>query len=115
MTERLTPTRNGATAVPAEALLRREALRQLKKKRDFKTHLLTYVVVNASLWVVWGVVLVAASGPWFPWPAFPLFCWGIGLTFHAWDVYGRKPFTEKAIRREMTRLRAERPLRRGDL
>ena len=34
----------------------------------------------------------------------PLFGWGIGLTFHAWDVYGRKPFRDEDIEREAARL-----------
>lgn len=116
MTDVLTPTRNGAVAVPADALLRREALRRLKKKRDFKTHLLTYALVNGFLWVVWGVVYLAASGPWFPWPVFPLFGWGVGLSFHAWHVYGRKPFTEDAVDREVARLRSSgrRRMRKGE-
>jgi fatty acid desaturase len=105
MNDVLAPTRNGAGAVPADALLRREAVRRLQKKREFKTHLLAYVLVNGFLWAVWGAVYVAASGWWFPWPVFPLFGWGVGLVFHAWDVYGRKPFGEAEIQREVARLR----------
>jgi 2TM domain len=102
MTELITPTRNGASATAGDdASLRREAIRRLKKKRDFRAHLLAYVLVNGFLWLVWGVVYAAASGPWFPWPLFPLFGWGIGLVFHAWDVYGRKPFSEQALEREL--------------
>jgi hypothetical protein len=41
--------------------------------------------VNSFLWLVWGVVWAAASGPWFPWPLFPLGGWAIGLVFHAWN------------------------------
>lgn len=83
--------------------LHAEALRRLEKKRDFRGHLLAYVLVNAGLWAIWGVVF-AASGAWFPWPLFVLFGWGIGLVFHAWDVYGRRPFTEEDIQRELSRL-----------
>ncbi|HEX6221977.1 MAG TPA: hypothetical protein VF115_12855 [Acidimicrobiia bacterium] len=31
--------------------------------------------------------------------------WGIGVAFHAWDVYGRKPITEEEILKEEARLR----------
>jgi hypothetical protein len=31
--------------------------------------------------------------------------WGIGVAFHAWDVYGRKSITEEEILREEARLR----------
>jgi len=103
MTEVLAPTENGARA--SDEPLRREAIRRLKKKRDFRAHLLAYVLVNGFLWLVWGIVYAAASGPWFPWPLFPLFGWGIGLVFHAWDVYGRKPFSDEEVERELARLR----------
>lgn len=89
-----------------ETDLRTEALRRLKKKRDFRGHLLVYLVVNAVLWAIWGVMF-GAVGVWFPWPLFATFGWGIGLVFHGWDAYGRKPFTEEDIRREALRLRGE--------
>jgi hypothetical protein len=84
--------------------LREEALRRLAKKRDVRAHQLAYVLENAFLWLSWGVVY-AAGGPWFPWPVFPLFGWGIGLTFHAWDTYGR-PFREQDVERELARMLA---------
>lgn len=82
-----------------ETDLRTEALRRLQKKRDFRGHLLAYLLVNALLWAIWGVIF-AATGAWFPWPLLALFGWGIGLAFHGWDAYGRRPFTEEDIRRE---------------
>jgi hypothetical protein len=108
MTELLTPTENGAGTLSADALLRKEAIRRLRKKRDFRTHLLAYLLVNSFLWLVWGVVYLAADGPWFPWPLLPLGGWAIGLVFHAWDVYGRKPFDEGMVEREIARLRTGR-------
>jgi uncharacterized membrane protein len=82
---------------------REEALASLGKKRDFRTHLLTYLLVNGFLWLIWGVVY-AVTDTWFPWPVFPLFGWGIGLIFHAWDTYWRRPFSEAEITREVARL-----------
>lgn len=87
--------------------LRAGALRRLQKKREFRTHLVAYVLVNALLWVIWTVVF-ATTGAWFPWPVFPLAGWGIGLVFHAWDAYGKKPFSREQIEREAARLRAAR-------
>jgi len=110
MTELLTPTENGTSATETSLPLREQAVVQLKKKRDFRAHLLAYVLVNAFFWLIWAVVLTAADGPWFPWPLFPLVGWGIGLVFHAWDTYGRKPFSDAEIGREVERLR-ERSLR----
>ena len=79
--------------------LRKEALLRLRKKREFGAHLISYIMVNTLLVVVWGV-----TGAGFFWPLFPLMGWGIGLVFHAWDTFGRPP-TEEGIRREMERLR----------
>ena len=80
--------------------LRTEAIRSLRKKRDFRSHLVAYVLVNALLVVIW-----AATGADFFWPIFPIVGWGIGVVFNAWDVYGRRPITEEAIRKEQERLR----------
>ncbi len=80
---------------------RRElALARLKKKRDFKAHLLMYVSVNALLIVIWAV----SGTDTFFWPIFVLVGWGIGLVANAWDVYGRKPISEDEVQREMDRL-----------
>ena len=86
--------------VTAEPDLRDQAIQSLKKKRDFRTHLLTYVLVNGMLVVIWAV-----TGADFFWPIFPIVGWGIGVLLNAWDVYGRKPITEEEIRREQDRLR----------
>ena len=80
--------------------LREQAIRRLKKKRDFKTHVLIYVAVNTFLVVIWAVT---SAG--FFWPIFPILGWGIGVLANAWDVYGRKPISEEEIRREADRLR----------
>jgi cyanate permease len=86
-----------------ETDLRAEALQRLEKKRDFRGHLIAFLLVNALLWGIWGFVF-AATGSWFPWQLFATFGWGIGLVFHAWDAYGRLPFTEEDVRREEARL-----------
>ena len=86
------------TQVPGGDDLRERAIRRLKANGEFKVHLLAYVLVNAFLVVIWAV-----SGANFFWPVFPILGWGIGLVFHAWDVYGNEPSEEK-IRREMDKL-----------
>jgi hypothetical protein len=82
--------------------LRSQAVERLKKKRDFKTHVLIYVLVNAFLVVIWAVT---SDGDALFWPIFPILGWGIGLAANAWDVYGRRPISEEEIRREQERLR----------
>ncbi len=79
---------------------REQALRSIKKRRDFTGHLVAFVVVNAAVWGVWAV---AGAGD--PWPAWLTGLWGIGLIMNAWDVYGRRPVTEADVEREISRLR----------
>jgi hypothetical protein len=83
----------------SEANLRQEAVRSLRKKRDFRSHVVAYVLVNALLVGIW-----AATGADFFWPVFPIAGWGIGLAFNAWDVYGRRPISEAEIEAEQRRL-----------
>ena len=86
----------------SEQDLRSQAVERLKKKRDFKTHVLMYLLVNAFLVVIWAVT---SGDDGFFWPIFVIIGWGIGVVANAWDVYGRKPITEEEISREQDRLR----------
>ncbi|MGH2990553.1 MAG: 2TM domain-containing protein [Solirubrobacterales bacterium] len=86
----------------SEQDLRDQAVTSLKKKRDFKVHVLMYLLVNAFLVVIWAV---SKDGDEFFWPIFVIVGWGIGVVANAWDVYGRKPISEDEIRREQDRLR----------
>lgn len=81
--------------------LREQAILQLKKKRDFRTHIFIYVLVNAMLVIIWAV-----TGSGFFWPVFPILGWGIGVAANAWDVYARKPLSEDEIQHEAERLRS---------
>ena len=80
--------------------LREQAIRRLKKKRDFQGHLLVYVLVNAFIVAIWAV-----TGSGFFWPIFPIIGWGIGVVLNAWDVYRADELDEDRIRREMEMLR----------
>ena len=83
-----------------EEALRARAVKRWKKQRDFRIHLLMYLLVNGSLIVIW-----AMTGAGFFWPVFPIIGWGIGVAANAWDVFSRDLPTEAEIRREMDRLR----------
>ncbi len=85
--------------VQTDEELREQALKQLKKKREFLANVFAYVIVNAFLVGIWAV-----TGAGYFWPIFPILGWGLGLFFHARDVYQRPP-TEEQIRREMDRLK----------
>lgn len=76
---------------------REAAISRIKEKRDFATHLVAYVVVNAFLVLVWAVT----SGGYF-WPIWPIGGWAIGLLIHAWETF-RRPISEEDIRKEMNR------------
>lgn len=71
--------------------LRNEFLwRKAKKRAGFKRHLQNYLIVNAGLWVIYGLVSIQ---PWahhaiYPWPIWPMFGWGIGLVSHYLSAYG---------------------------
>ena len=83
--------------------LRDQALRSLKKRRDLKTHVFVYVLVNAVIWGIW-LVIGLSSHTWGPWPVFVTLGWGILLVLSVWDVYVRKPITEEELQREIEHL-----------
>ncbi len=87
-----------------DEVLRERAVKRLKKQRDFRGHLLVYVLVNAFLVVIWAVTNLYG----FFWPVFPIVGWGIGVVMNAWDAYRRDDFDEKRIHREMERLQGQR-------
>jgi hypothetical protein len=84
--------------------LRERALQRLRKKSEFRSHLTSYVLVNAALVVIWA--LTGGPGSYF-WPIWPILGWGVGIGFHAWETYGQKSHgpSEDQIRREMDKLR----------
>jgi hypothetical protein len=94
----MTTTTDTSTAAGED--LREEAVQRLKKRQDFRAHLLIYTLVSALLWTIW-----ALTGAAFPWPLIVMGAWGIGLIMNAYDVYGREPIREEQIQREIERLR----------
>ena len=79
---------------------REQAVRRLKKRRDFYNHLVAFTVINGAVWIVW-----ALTGQGYPWPAWFTGLWAIGLVMNAYDVYLRRPIGETEIQREIERLR----------
>jgi hypothetical protein len=87
-----------------EQPLRTRAIAILKKRRDFRAHLLIYTLVNASLVMIWAIT--GSDG--FFWPIFPMVFWGVGVVMNGWDVYLADDFSEQKIEREMRRLAGRR-------
>lgn len=66
-----------------------EALWEIAKKRaSFKTHLVSYIIVNAFLWGIW-LFSDSMDNNYnrFPWPMWTTLGWGIGLAFHYAGAY----------------------------
>jgi hypothetical protein len=77
-----------------------QARRRVTDRREFSTHLLVYLVVNAFLIGVW-----AFTGAGYFWPAWVLGGWGIGLVLHAWQTFVRQPVTDADVEAELRRKR----------
>ena len=77
---------------------REAARRRLQARRDFGSHLVSYVVVNVFLVVVWAV-----TGAGYFWPIWMLGRMGHRAVLHAWDVFWRRPVTEADVDAEMAR------------
>jgi hypothetical protein len=65
-----------------------------RKRASFKTHAITYVIINAFLWGIWyvsgtrhGIQVEDWEGHRFPWPIWTTLGWGIGLAFHFAGAY----------------------------
>lgn len=84
--------------VPEALGEREEARRRVQARRDFGSHLVAYVVVNAFLVAVWAV-----TGGGYFWPIWVICGWGIGLVLHSWDVFVRRPVTEADVDAELHR------------
>src|SRR5215468_3209198 len=82
---------------------RERAIKRLKKRRDFYTHLVVFTLVNGFLIAIWAV-----TGAGFFWPVFPMVAWGIGLSMNAWDAFRDEDFDEEHIQREIRRIQHHR-------
>src|SRR5436190_3490801 len=74
------------------------ARKRLQAKRDFASHLVVFVVVNAFFVGIW-----ALTGGGYFWPAWVIGCWGAGLVLHAWETYFHRPVTDADVKAELDR------------
>jgi hypothetical protein len=90
-----------AVGLSADEQLRRRAVKRLRTRAGFWTHLLIFLTVNTFIVVIWAVT---SDGGFF-WPVFPIVGWGIGLIANAWDAFGPDMVSEERIQREIERMR----------
>jgi hypothetical protein len=88
--------RQGAVEDPE----RERARERLQQRRDFGSHLVAYLVVNAFLVIMW-----ALTGAGYFWPIWVIGAWGVGLVLHAWEVFFRRPVSDADIDAELRRRR----------
>lgn len=76
----------------------RQARERVDDRRELGSHVAAYVVVNASLVLVW-----ALTGAGYFWPIWVLAAWGIGIVLHVWEVFVRRPVTDADVEAELRR------------
>lgn len=89
---------------PSDKELYEEAKKRVEERKGFYSHLAAYVIVNATLILIWAF----AGGGGYPWFFWVLGGWGIGLLFHFLGVFVFPRTDQPAIQREMEKLRKER-------
>ena len=89
---------------PSSPQIREGAKRRVIAKRTFWLHLGLFVLVNASLLVVWAI-----TGNGYFWPGWVIGGWGVGLAIHAAIAFvAMQPISEARISEEISRTRAAR-------
>ena len=83
-----------------DQLLRQRAIAVLKKRRDFRAHLLVFTLANAAFVAIWAMT----DHDTFFWPIFPMVFWGIGVVMNGWDAYFADDFSDQDVERQMHRL-----------
>ena len=73
-----------------------------RKRASFKSHLITYLIVNTGLWLIWYFTGARTYGGGIPWPAWSMFGWGIGLVSHCVSAYTNSG--ENAVEKEYDKL-----------
>lgn len=81
-------------------------LHDLARKRvEFRTHLVVFVVINSVLWAIWFF-----TGQGYPWPVWPLAGWGVGVIFHyLFDYNPSRLFSEEEEYQRLKKRSGEKP------
>lgn len=75
-----------------------------QKRASFKRHLVTYILVNGFLWIIW--LLTAGRNDYngIPWPVWSTFGWGIGIASHYFSAYVNPP--GNSVQKEYEKLKS---------
>ncbi len=99
---------------------REAAIEQIKRKRRFQRHAVTYGAIAIFLTVVWAITEYNNAGgfptsgfsqsssipnTWNIWIIYPLLIISLIAGVDAWNTFGRKPISESDIQRELDRAR----------
>lgn len=79
---------------------RDRARARVERKHKLRADFGVYVVVSLALTIAWALT---GSGDF--WPGWVIGIWGVFLLLDAWNVYYRRPVTEKEIDEELRRFR----------
>ena len=92
---------------PNTPTLEQRARHRVALKKGWLVHALVFVLVNASLWLMWQVADIGGDG-WHlqrrGFHAFPLWGWGLGLAIHGIVVLFKLQgvgLTERMVKREI--------------
>ena len=58
-----------------------------KKRIGFKWSLMSYIVVNSMLILIWYYTTTEVGSYYYFWPIWPMLGWGVGLTFQYMHAY----------------------------
>ena len=89
------------TDIDADTDLRSQAVKRLKKKRDFVRNLVVFVLVNAGLWGIWAVNGANTDDMW---PAIVTGIWAVFLILDLLKIFER-PITDQQVQDEIARLK----------
>ncbi|MBV9002682.1 MAG: 2TM domain-containing protein, partial [Solirubrobacterales bacterium] len=94
--------------------LRQLVVKELERKRRFRMHAFSYGAVCVLLIAIWAITEYNNAGGWPTsgfsqsssishewniWIVYPVLGLGLILGIDAWNTFGRKPITEREIRR----------------
>ena len=83
--------------------IRGQAIKRLRRKREFRRNFATYLFVNAILWAIWALSGAEIHDT-VPWPTWISGIWGVLLVLDGWRVFGERAISEREIEEEMSRM-----------